>query len=321
MRRGLHTVFLGVGMLLLFGLLVRDLRAMLAPSALPALGDAVAARMRPLTQGASMDGFGVWSPDGRQIAFMRDGQILLTDPGGRESRVLSSEPEHWDADPAWRPDGTALAVVRLSMRGDQSRVMLLDPAGKAPPLEVARDPGTIGYVAWSPDGQALYYTTADRIVRVDLASGRTEPVFRAPPGWQLISGGLAVTKDGDALIFGGGPRRAERTEYDLWLLPLKRDAQPERLTTSGGIMPSLDPTGQWVAYRNPRQETGIYRLSLATRKGELLVADEPGAMYFHPSISRDGRMLLVSRLLLASLPDRGRRGFTSNLYLVPLSQP
>lgn len=310
---GFHMLFLGLGMVALFNLLFSRLPLSLSAEAVAAVGEG-ANRLLPLTQGASMDGFGAWSPNGQEIAFMRDGQILLTDPAGKKSRVLTSVPEHWDADPVWRPDGKALAFIRLSMQGDQSRVMLLDP-GQGSPKEVARDPSTIGYLAWSPDGRSLFYSTRDQIHRVDSASGKKEEVFAAPKGWELLSGGLAVTKDGQALVFGGGPQKAEGVQYDLWRLPLRPKATHERLTTEGGIMPALDPTGRLVAYRNPRQPSGIYLLNLATRATERILPDGPKAMYFHPSFSPDGRRLLLSRLLLSPAPARNRGGFTSNLYL------
>ncbi|MFZ5824449.1 MAG: TolB family protein [Bacillota bacterium] len=311
-RRHLYGILLILGVAGLFQLLFSDMRMTLSAGAIPTTGG-TAARISPLTQGASMDGFGAWSPDGKQIVFMRDGQILLTDPSGRKERVMTTEPEHWDAAPAWRPDGRAIAFARLSMQGGPARVMLMTP-GKGQPEEVAREDGSIGYVAWSPDGRSLYFSTKDRLMRVDLRGPKIERVFAAPRGWELLSGGLAVARDGKSLIYGAGPRLEEGVQYDLWRLPLG-GGQPQRLTTRGGIMPALDPGGHLLVYRNPRQETGIYLMNLATRATERVVPDEPKAMYFHPSFSPDGRNLVLSRLLLAAPPSRGRGGFTSNLYL------
>ncbi|MBP2016838.1 Tol biopolymer transport system component [Symbiobacterium terraclitae] len=328
----LHGLLLLLGMVLLFRLLLAGDLARLAGGSVPAAGEAqegaasegpggeLAAHLTPVTQGAAMDGFAAWSPDGKAIAFMRDGQILLAPGSGRPVRVLTSQPSSWDAGPAWRPDGRSLAFVRLSTRDSLSQVMelTLDEGGRpaGPPRVLAREPGAIGYLAWDPTGSALYYTTSDRIVRV-TGPGKREVVFRAPEGWELISGGLAVSRDGRWLIFGGGPRRASGVEYDLYRVPAG-GGEPERLTTEGGIMPGLHPGGQLVAYRNPRTATGIYLLNLATGTAERLLADDPRAMYFHPQFSPDGRRLLVSRLLLAPRKERGQGGFTSNIYVYDL---
>jgi Tol biopolymer transport system component len=311
---GLYGGLLILGMVAIGHLLLTDLQGRIARSALPVAGERVA-RGTPITQGPSMDGFGAWSPDGREIAFMRDGQIMLTDPSGKRVQPLTSEPDAWDAAPAWRPDGKAIAFARLSMDGDQARIMLVEP-GKGKAREIHREPGPVGYLAWGPDGRSLFYSTRDRLVRLDLAGQRAEQVYAPPRGWEMLSGGLAVTRGGQ-LIFGAGPRMAEGVEYDLYVLTPGQKGDPKRLTTDGGIMPALDPTGHLVAYRNPRrgQETGIYLLNLATGQRHLIVPDEPRAMYFHPAFSPDGRRLVLSRLLLVPPQSRGRGGFTSHLYL------
>lgn len=324
-----YVLLLLAGLSLLIGGILRSRAAPLLSGSLPVAAGAEgaadgrseaewAARLAPLTQTAAMDGFAAWSPDGREIAFMRDGQILLTTPRGKPVRVLTSQPGAWDAAPVWRPDGRALAFVRLSTRDRGAQVMLLTlPAeGGEPekPRVLAREPGTVGYLAWDPTGDSLYYTTDDRIVRLAVAAGQSEEVFRAPEGWELISGGLAVTADGRWLLFGAGPRTGAGVEYELYRLPA-RGGEPERLTAGGGIMPGLHPGGGLVAYRNPRTRPGIHVLDLATKDARQVLPDDARAMFFHPHFSPDGRRLLVSRLRLTPAQQRARGGFTSNIYV------
>ena len=54
-----------------------------------------------------------WSPDGRTLLFMRDGQISLLPAGGGESRVLTRHAPGVSAvpSPSWSPDGTAVYFV------------------------------------------------------------------------------------------------------------------------------------------------------------------------------------------------------------------
>lgn len=334
--RQIYVFLLFLGLSLLLGGIMRSGSGALSGRSVPAAAGpdgaagAVpeaesAARLTPLTQTAAMDGFAVWSPDGREIAFMRDGQILLTAPQGKPVRVLTTQPGAWDAGPVWRPDGGALAFVRLSTRDSGAQIMLHPlPSGTAEPdpprapageaRALAGETGAIGYLAWHPTGDSLYYTTADRIVRIDAASGRKEEIYRAPDGWELLSGGLAVTQDGRWLLFGGGPRTAGGVEYELYRLPAG-GGEPERLTSGGGIMPGLHPGGQLVAYRNPRTETGIYVLDLATKSARRVLPDDARAMFFHPQFSPDGKKLLVSRLWLLPAQQRERGGFTSNIYV------
>ena len=54
-----------------------------------------------------------WSPDGRTLLFMRDGQISLLPAGGGESRVLTRHVPGVSAvpSPSWAPDGAAVYFV------------------------------------------------------------------------------------------------------------------------------------------------------------------------------------------------------------------
>ncbi|HLN62541.1 MAG TPA: hypothetical protein VK464_13430 [Symbiobacteriaceae bacterium] len=312
LRRRLYMGLLLLGLIGLLGAVLSDAEGILAgapaPGALPAIS------MTPLTDGQAMDGFGSWSPDGRQVAFMRDGQIWLAEAGGKGARLVTSNSSVWDAAPAWKPNGKELAFSRTAMHGDAAWVVLLDPAtGKE--RELVKEAEPVGHVAWAPSGAGLYYTTVTRLKYVDAKSGKSRLVLQVAEDWEMHAGGLTVSRDGKQLIYGAGPRVGRGALYDLWLLPLTgKNPEPRRLTTGGGIMPCYDPSGKRIAYRNPRQETGIYVMELATHATKQLVADEPRAMYFHPAYAPDGKSLLLSRLV-APAEGGDRTRLTSHLYV------
>ncbi|HYF91958.1 MAG TPA: hypothetical protein VD969_06905 [Symbiobacteriaceae bacterium] len=318
LRRRIYLVLVVAGLLGMVGWVMGDAERMLAAESLPAAARGGGAQ--PLTSGKSMDGFGAWSPDGRRIAFMRDSRIWLMSADGTGARALTRDESMWDAVPAWRPDGKAIAFARVSMEGDGAFVMTLDPStGKAEIL--VKETAPVGHVAWDAAGTTLYYTTPQRLMRVNIKTGKAQQVHEVPEDWDMQAGGLAVMPDGKAVIFGAGPRVGRSVQYDLQKLDVTQPGQErERITTGGGIMPVLDRTGKQLAYRSPREASGIYVMDLLRHTTRQVLADEGRALYFHPAFSPDGRRLLLSRLLVGTTgggPDGSR--FTSHLYVHTLT--
>lgn len=330
--RRLYMLLVAAGLCALLGVVLSDAQGTLAWWNVPAATPPATAG-RSLTSGPVMDGFGAWAPDGRQIAFMRDGQIWLVAAAGGTPKQLTGSQGMWDATPAWRPDGKAVAYARTvvgSPAPDGAQavqasggayLMAVDPAtGKE--QQLGKESEAVGHVAWDPTGRALYYSTARRLMKLDVRTGRATQLWKAKADdWEQLAGGLAVSPDGKVLVFGGGQQLGRAVAYDLWVLPLSgRANEPKRLTSGGGIMPSFDASGSRIVYRNPRMESGIYVLDMKTHALKSVLPDEGNALFFHPMLSPDGKQLLVSKLLLD--PPGGPRPdgrFTSHLHLHTLS--
>jgi len=318
LRRQIQAAVLAIGFTALFWLVLRDAERAVVASV--GFAEPAPQALTPLTGGAVLDGYGSWSPDGRQIAFMRTDQIWLISPAGGEPRAITQQEGVWDTVPVWHPKGGEIALIRLDPATDQARVVLVSLRTGAE-REVAREKEPIGHLAWGPDGAHLYYTTATRLMRLDVERRQAETVLELGSDWEMLAGGLTVSRDGQTAIFGAGPR-TERggVRYDLWRLPLRSGAaEPEQITREGGIMPTLDSSGRRLVYRRPREATGIYLMDLERHITQQVVRDEAGALYFHPRFSPDGKRLLVSRLLLKGPEQAGETGrFTSHLYLSEL---
>ncbi len=133
---------------------------------------------RALTSGGAWDSAPVWSPDGRQVAYLAsDGYAFAVAPDGTGDRRLAGG-THPDGGLAWSPDGTRLAFARRStVDGETNRtgsvvVVALDDPTEAVLVDEA---GQGIQPRWSPDGERVAYTRVgaddERTIHVTGASG------------------------------------------------------------------------------------------------------------------------------------------------------
>ena len=128
-----------------------------------------------------------WSPDGSQIAFGASGVggvpgqevgrtlIEIVDADGTGMHALTDPPpDAEDSSPAWSPDGTKLAFVRLTQDdGFQIYTANADGTGVTP---VTSTPGFKSHPAWSPDGRTIAFAGSrqgepSQIYTVDAGGG------------------------------------------------------------------------------------------------------------------------------------------------------
>jgi Tol biopolymer transport system component len=149
---------------------------------------------RKVTPGCQAD----WSPDGLQIAFIRDNQLWVRElASGQERRVT---PEAWQrcGVPAWRPDGKQIAVASRHTGAIGIHLLSLDGKDIAPlgAEEACCTP------CWSRDGRRLLCQTVKGHVHQVGADGQN---------WEQVTGGADLqhdarySPDGSMIVFCRAP--------------------------------------------------------------------------------------------------------------------
>ncbi|HYU83121.1 MAG TPA: hypothetical protein VFA31_10325, partial [Candidatus Polarisedimenticolia bacterium] len=112
-----------------------------------------------------------WSPDAKQIAFLRDRggderlDIWLVDRDGERERNLTNEPGVTHRDIAWSPDGTKLAyIANAGGKGFAVHVIDVTTGAKRALTDGARDDLQ---PRWSPDGTLLVFWSRRDEVRTN----------------------------------------------------------------------------------------------------------------------------------------------------------
>ncbi|HXQ47079.1 MAG TPA: winged helix-turn-helix domain-containing protein [Caulobacteraceae bacterium] len=177
------------------------------------------ASSRLLVSNDSIERHPAISPDGKTIAYAGGSdvftrQIYLRSLAGGDPVRLTDEPGDHTAI-TWSPDGRSLAYAVFTP--GQPCTLMVRPLHDGPARTLGRcqtDART--EVAWSRTGEALYFVdrpnaqASERIVQLDLASGRRSDLTH-PPAGSLGDASIGLSPDGRWMSFNRSPNDVVET--------------------------------------------------------------------------------------------------------------
>jgi len=244
-----------------------------------------------------------WSPDGREIAFVRADSLLVTLADGGQARFVAIGADLQMHSCAWSPEGKWIACVtgnsgavragRVFGNLAPSGILLFPSAGGAP-VRVVEPRAFNQSPVWSPDGARLLFLSnrdgpLDMYAVALTSSGQPRgELVRLTTGLGALS--ICLSADGRRLTYAVYSARA-----NIWSLPIATGtpAMPDAATpvTSGSqVIESMRVSrdGRWLLYdSNLRGHSNIYRILVNGGQPEQLTNDTVDE--FAPDLSPDGR--------------------------------
>jgi Tol biopolymer transport system component len=244
------------------------------------------------------------SPDGSRIAYSSNQfgnlNIYVIDIRGSVPFRLTDAPSK-DTDPAWFPDGSGIAFTR-NLNG-KTAIWKVGPMGGGATLllDDARQPNI------SPDGSKIAFVRAspNGACRIGII------LLRDPSNVKMLTDAAADTNAGYPAWSRDGRRICYVNRRELWIVDAS-GGLPRRITSDGvdKSEPAWSPDDSHIyfsSYKGGPQS--LWRIAVNGGVTERLTS---GTAEGHPSVSRDGRILVyatheVKRQLVLLNRDSGEQ--------------
>ena len=252
-----------------------------------------------------------WSPDGREIAYVRGDSLLARAVGSGSVRLIATGADLHSC--RWAPDGARLACVSgnsfhvtvgtifglgpmFGNRGPSAIVVVPAAGGRAVSVT---DSGSLHQSpVWSRDGRTLFYVSNRQgpgdVYTLDVAARAA--VARVPVRVTTGMGAQSIdlSADGARIVYA-----AYASTANVWAMPIRTGAAPTPLEAAVPVTSTnqtvegvrVSPDGRWLVYDSDlRGNSDVYRMPAGGGEPERLTGGAGDE--FRGALSPDGRELV-----------------------------
>jgi len=272
-----------------------------------------------LTQNLPESSMPCFSPDGKNIMFVCNGQIYLTDYEGKNARALTSGIHHrWKSFPVFSPDGLKIAFfAKPNHYMDLLDVYILNSDGSGLNNLTSQNGDNL-YPTFSPDGKTLlYWKLTDNeewppycdIYSQDVASA-TATNLTQQSGFNCFP---QYSQDGSKIVFIS--QRENDNDYSLYIMNADGSDQRRIFAAENGRMvtfPKFTPDGSKIVFL-------YYTVSTNQKDTDICIVNTNGSGFRNLTNSphRDWGTVLSSdgsKIVFESDRDGNAEIYTMNIH-------
>jgi len=232
----------------------------------------------------------VIAPDGSHVVYIHSAvdpatgwphpHLWIAALDGSDARRLTWS-EASDHTPTWSPDGTTIAFIRSSLRGNE--IALLDLAHGGDPRIVTTHTVAISHLAWSPDGTTLLYTA-----RIDPENPDEVPADPSAAPKVLVTTRLDYKQDGVGFV---GDARMQLVTVEV----VTGERTQQTHAAIDHLAPSWSPDGSHIAFTTTTHQGYLAKLGiLDLASGEITTFGREGYTISQVRWTPDGEALIFA---------------------------